>query len=262
MTSAETNAARQRAHWDTVLGADNIGETPVTRAQLEREITFTRTPECRPLWCAVASRTEPLVVDLGGGLGTWAVALARAGCRVVVADVSGARLRVLRGLLAELGLASRVMLVQTSAEQMALRAAVADVLWTRSVLIHTDLDTAMAEIARVLGPDGDAVLCEPMTRNPFINLHRRLFAPRAWGSLATYFDPARVELALAALRGTRQEHFHGVAALAFFWQFGVRSVALFWITLMPLWVLDRGLMHVCPAWRRRAWFVVMTGWGR
>ena len=42
-----------------------------------------------------------------------------------------------------------------------------------AILHHLDLDTACAEIARVLRPAGTAVFLEPMGHNPFINLVRR-----------------------------------------------------------------------------------------
>lgn len=42
------------------------------------------------------------------------------------------------------------------------------------VLHHLELDTAFAEIARVLRPGGVAVFLEPLGHNPFINLYRRL----------------------------------------------------------------------------------------
>jgi SAM-dependent methyltransferase len=261
MMDAQSNAARQRAHWDRVLDIDNVGRGRTSAARLLRELAFARTPDTEPLWRAVGSRANPLVVDLGGGLGTHAVALAREGHRVVVADVSGERLRALRAALAEIGLLNRVTLVQTSAERLALRAGVADVLWTRSVLIHTELSEAMAEIARCLAREGTAVLCEPTTGNPFANLYRRFLGPREWGTLTTFFSPSRVEMVVHALSDARVESFHILGFLAFFWQFSLRSPLMFRLSLGVLWPLDRLIMRLWPGARRFAWFAVMTGRG-
>jgi SAM-dependent methyltransferase len=260
--TATSNAARQRAHWDRVLSADNIAERPLTADALRRELAFVNTPDFRALRRAAAARRDPLILDLGGGLGTHAVALAAAGHRVIVADVSGARLRALKRVIPEMKLAGKVLLVQTAAEQLALRTNSIDVAWTKAVLIHCDLDETMAEIARCLGVDGEAVLSEPTDANPLVNLYRRRAAPKEWQSLATYFSPEREARVLSALRGSKSARFHVVSFLAYFWQFAVRAVWLFRPSLAVLGALDAALMRVWPAYRRRAWIVVMTGRGR
>jgi SAM-dependent methyltransferase len=262
------NAARQRVHWDAVLDADNVGRGRVTARKLLREAQFTRLPENRPLWCAVAECADPLVVDLGGGLGAIAVALALSTpARIVVADVSGERLRALRSALAELGtdhpdLPGRILLVQTSAESMALRSGAADILWTKSVLIHTELEASLAEITRCLGPEGRAVLCEPTDANPLVKFYRRFLAPKEWREITRYFSPERERCVLAALSDAETERHHVIGFLAFVWQFALRSVWMLRLSLLVLGPIDRLMMRLWPAWRRRAWFIVMMGRGR
>lgn len=263
MTNPTTNAARQREHWDQILSVDNIGTEALTVEELRRELKYARTPDTEPLW-EVAGRVEkPLVIDLGGGSGTYAVALVEStNARVVVADVSGGRLRALRGVLVKLGLLDRVMLVQTSAENLAIRTGSVDCVWTRAVLIHTQLEIAVGEIARCLGPEGEAVLCEPTDANPFVRLYRRLFAPKEWEGITRYFDEPSVKTVCEGLSESRISRFYGISFLAFGWQFAVRSVALFRITLAVLNPLDRLLIALWPGWCRRQWFVVMRGKGR
>ncbi|MBN1475943.1 class I SAM-dependent methyltransferase [Candidatus Sumerlaeota bacterium] len=262
------NAARQRVHWDAVLDADNVGRERVTARGLLREAQFTRLPENRALWRAVAECDDPLVVDLGGGLGAIAVALVLStSARVVVADVSGERLRALRSALTELGarhpdLPHRIHPVQTSAESLALRSGAADILWTKSVLIHTELEASMAEITRCLGSEGRAVLCEPTDANPLVRLHRRFLAPKEWREITRYFSPEREQTVLEALGDPETERHHVIGFLAFVWQFALRSVWLLRLSLLVLEPIDRLMMRVWPAWRRRAWFVVMKGRGR
>jgi SAM-dependent methyltransferase len=48
-----------------------------------------------------------------------------------------------------------------------------DLVFGVAILHHLDLDTACAEIARVMRPGATAVFLEPMGHNPFINLVRR-----------------------------------------------------------------------------------------
>jgi SAM-dependent methyltransferase len=262
------NAERQRVHWDAVLDADNVGRGRVTARKLLREAQFTRLPENRALWRAVSACDAPLVVDLGGGLGAIAVALALStSARVVVADVSGERLHALRGALAELeadlpGLLDRILLVQTSAENLALRSGAVDILWTKSVLIHTELEASMAEVTRCLGPEGRAVLCEPTEANPLVKLYRRFLAPKEWREITRYFSTERERCVLDALRDPETERHHVIGFLAFVWQFALRSVWMLRLSLLVLEPIDRLMMRIWPAWRRRAWFVVMTGRGR
>jgi SAM-dependent methyltransferase len=49
-----------------------------------------------------------------------------------------------------------------------------DLVAGRAILHHLDLDTAYAEVARVLKPDGKGVFLEPLGHNPLINLYRTL----------------------------------------------------------------------------------------
>jgi len=256
--AARDNARTQRAHWDRVLSADNIGDDAGGRETLERELQFTDTPETHLLIEALHRHSGKAVLDLGGGLGVMAVVMAReAPGPVIVADVSGERLRALTQTLAEIGLSDRIHPVQTTAEQLALRSEALGVVWTKSVLIHTVLEESAGEIARVLAPGGEAVLCEPTTANPLVNLYRRLFAPKEWESITRYFTPEREETVRAALGEGPTHRLHVLSFLAFIWQFTFRSPALFGASLAVLHSLDR-LLGAMPWYRRRAWFAVMT----
>ena len=96
----------------------------------------------------------------------------------------------------------------------------------------------------------------------FIDLHTHFGfqgGPPEWRTLATHFTPERTERVLETLRDGRAKRFYVLSFLAFFWQFGLRSVWLFRLSMAVLWPLDRLLMGLWPAWHRRAWFVVMTG---
>jgi len=48
-----------------------------------------------------------------------------------------------------------------------------DAVWGNAILHHLDLDTAGAELARVLKPEGLAVFCEPWGENPLLEFARR-----------------------------------------------------------------------------------------
>lgn len=49
-----------------------------------------------------------------------------------------------------------------------------DIVAGAGILHHLDLDRALAELARVMKPDGEVIFIEPLGHNPFINLYRWL----------------------------------------------------------------------------------------
>ncbi len=133
-----------------------------------------------------------------------------------------------------------------------------DRVFTRSVLIHADLDAALAEIRRVLKPGGRAVFVEPLAANPFANLYRRFLGPSEWRSLTRYFTQERVERVGEAFGNLSEKRFYFFGFGAFAFQFALSSPALFRLALAGAAPLDAALLRVLPAAWRRAWFVVLS----
>jgi SAM-dependent methyltransferase len=61
-----------------------------------------------------------------------------------------------------------------NAEGLAVADNAFDLVCGTGILHHLDLETALAEIARVLRPNGRAIFIEPLGHNIFINAFRRL----------------------------------------------------------------------------------------
>ena len=251
---------RSRRHWDATLDARNLAaerEGP----PLERQLALAASLDVRIAFRHLAPLPERMVLDLGGGLGLHAILLARAGARVIVCDISLNRLAAARRLAEEAGVPSgRILFVAAEAEHLPFAQESLGGIFTKSVLIHTDLARAAAECARVLSPAGRAAFIEPMDRNPFVVLYRWLFAPRAWRDITRYFDGrAAEELA----RPFREQGFsrtttpvHYLGFFASVAQFQLESPRLMRSMERTLSRFDRLVFAVFPSFRRYAWFAV------
>jgi ubiquinone/menaquinone biosynthesis C-methylase UbiE len=105
----------------------------------------------------VAQHPGADVVDVGGGSGTRAVPLAKAGCRVVVIDASTDALASLARRATEAGVGERITAVQADADQLdaVLPRASADlVLYHQVVQDVDDPDRSVAAAAALLRPGG------------------------------------------------------------------------------------------------------------
>ncbi|MBX3729745.1 MAG: class I SAM-dependent methyltransferase [Candidatus Sumerlaeia bacterium] len=268
MTGVESTGrwARNRRHWEVTLDAQNLTRDGQPAA-LDRQISLFETADV--VWAM--DQLEPLagarVLDIGGGLALAAVLFCRRGARVTIADISLPRLQRARANLERLGLADRVDLVVASAEHLPFADASLDRLFSKSVLIHTRLGESAAECARVLRPEGRAAFIEPMRRNPFVNLYRRLAAPAIWREITTYFGPGEFRTLAHPFRAaTRQpprrrlgfRAFHFLGFFAGVFQFLVPLPAAFRIAEGVLLRLDRILFALLPGLRRRAWFGVLA----
>jgi len=142
---------------------------------------------------AALALLEPLagqrVLDIGAGAGEQAAMLAHAGATVVALDLTGSSLVRVRTRCAGSGL--RCLLVRADAQRLPFRAAAFDRVAAFSMLMFLDPGRTLAEMARVLRPDGLAAAVEPLSGNPLLRLYRA--ARRRYAGLARWLG--RDELA-------------------------------------------------------------------
>jgi SAM-dependent methyltransferase len=87
-------------------------------------------------------------------------------------DISDGAIAVARDKATRAGLLN-VTFQHMDGEAMGFPDASFDVVYGRGILHHLDLAKALAEIARVLRPNGTALFVEPLGHNPLINWYRR-----------------------------------------------------------------------------------------
>ena len=251
----EKNEAER--YWDRNVGASNLpGDGPIGAAGWPEEVAFYMTPEQEFAYRALGELRGRLVLEIGSGVGVNAANLARKGARVVALDSSLPRLKALKRLGSELGLAASLHPVCARAEALPFREGAFDGAYSKATLIHTDLHRALEECRRVLHRGGRGVFCEPTTSNPFACIYRRLLGPREWRSITRYFSKNEESEIAAVFGRVRGESFYFLSFLAFYWQFGRRNLKRFKRHLAALFALDRLLFSIIPPLRRLAWFKV------
>lgn len=258
--------SRAARYWDGNLDPRNLepGDGGGATLDLGDEIEFARTPDltaaCR--WLGGVADGTSWMMDLGAGLGANSFAIALTGFRVVAVDSSLARLRRLRRRADQAGCLDRLTAIVGSAEALPFAEGTVPAVYTRSVLIHTDLDRSAAELARVLAEGGRTALTEPQPLHPLATLYRLWLAPKAWRQITRYFDPQAQAIYIEALGGgarARVQPFYLFSFLAFVFQFGWPRKGLFRLTLALLNPMDRLLLRFLPSLGRWAWFGQIQG---
>lgn len=115
------------------------------------------------------------ILEIGCGLGAFAVSLAKTGNKVSAIDISEYALKAARekANAAHVNIDFAVMDVENTQYDDS----EFDVVCGVSILHHLNLYKAIPEIRRVLRKEGKAVFIEPMAHNPLISLFR-YFTPR------------------------------------------------------------------------------------
>lgn len=171
-------------------------------------------------WSAAAgvALEATTVVDLGGGTGGMATALAAAGLRVTVIDPSPDALASLERRTAEAGFTGRITGRQGDAGDLVglIGPAAADLVICHRVLEVVDSPSeAMAAIAAVLRPGGALSLATAQRRSQVLS---QALAGHFAAARQTFADASRLDydqiIALVAAAGLRVDTSQGIGALA------------------------------------------------
>ncbi len=117
--------------------------------------------------------TGKRVLDFGCGSGYATTELARFAEHVTGVDISPEAIRLGSEYSKSVGFESRTTFVVMDAENLTFEPGSFDVVCVRGVLHHMDLDLALAQIRKVLTPDGKAIFLEALANNPIIHAYRK-----------------------------------------------------------------------------------------
>lgn len=251
----------QKTYWNENLDPQNLGAGfDVGQFNYRQELAFYMTPDQE----YALEQFEPIagkrVIEIGAGIGTNAMYLASKGATVLATDIASDRLRALRAIAAHVigpEAAARIIAVKCAAEALPFRSEVFDYAYSKSVIIHTRIPEAMAEIHRTMRSGAVGMFIEPMTRNPFVNLYRNTLAPKIWKQITTYFTDREIGMVSKPFSKSETRFYYLTGFLAFVWQFGVRATAPFRASLLAFGALDHLLFRIVPAAKRLAWFVAI-----
>jgi ubiquinone/menaquinone biosynthesis C-methylase UbiE len=112
------------------------------------------------------------VLEVGCGMGEITTLLARSRARVTAIDISPGSVSVTRRRARLHGVARRIRLVATAAEQLPFEDESFDIVVGKAVLHHLDVTRAAPELHRVLRDGGRAAFSEPLATNPMITFAR------------------------------------------------------------------------------------------
>ncbi len=263
-TSSQSKAGLSEAakYWDKVLDPQNLereSQPDAPGMPLEDEIDFAHAPDLLAARDWLVGGTSPAwIMDLGAGLGANSFALIRLGHRVIAVDTSLDRLRSLRERAHLAGCEQDLVCLVAQAESLPFANGSVPAVYTKSVLIHTDLAKAAKELHRVLMNGGRGALVEPQPGNPFVRLYRATLAPQVWRSITRYFDSEAQAIFLRPFGFHRRSNqvipLYFLSFFAFVFQFALPNLLAFKVSLKVLHGLDRLLFRLLPPLRRWAWF--------
>jgi ubiquinone/menaquinone biosynthesis C-methylase UbiE len=257
-----SNEKSQREYWASNLDPGNLGREDIAQTfRLNQELAFYFSPEqeyaLKKLWREEGPRRKR-ILEIGCGLGVFALFLAKQEAEVYVVDPAIPRLKFLEDQAQKLDVHERITIISAKAESLPFPDNFFDLIYTKSVLIHTDLARASVEMNRVLKPGGAGVFVEPLKGSPFAGFYRKYLAPKEWKNITTYFDRKRLGILSWAFGSVKVRYFYLFSFLAFIFQFGWRNLRLFQFFLKILYPVDEFLFTVCPFMKRFSWFAVIT----
>jgi ubiquinone/menaquinone biosynthesis C-methylase UbiE len=251
---AQDRITREKEFFDEL-----VVEGSSTRTLLDRfSVGFYDKGEQGRLWGPVWKSMDmdgATVLDYGCGKGDFSLSLASRGARVVGIDISPKLIEQARASASRIGMngASPQFMVG-DAHRTPFDDSTFDYVVGNGALHHLDLDTAYAEIARVLKPGGKALFMEPMYHHPLLWTLRRL-TPKTHTADEKPLSFADMDKAKRWFRAcSHREHFFLAVCFAPAHLCGKA------VTLAVLGGVDRFdqvLMRLVPSIRKFAWLTMM-----
>ncbi len=250
---------KNKSHWKSTLDAQNL-KAQGAELELEQQLQLFETGDVRVALNKLEPWSGSLTLDLGGGLGLFAILMARRGARVVIVDLSIERLKIARQEAMKAGLEDRIHFVVGEAEFLPFSDRIFERQVSKSVLIHTRRDKVAAELERIAAHRCRSIFIEPSVYNPFVNLYRSTFAPKVWTEITDYFSRSILKDFIASFSDSTTCQVKSMYFLSFFampFNFILRSARVFRFFEKRLLSIDRFLFRLLPTLRSMNWFYII-----
>ncbi len=246
MNDTTARLQREKEFHDSRFGGDDSERAAAEKyyAIMDRALSDYRSR-------AIAKARYGHLLEYGCATGLESMTWLESGAKVTGIDISSEAIDKATENLVGSGYAQNATYLEMNAEQMDFPDASFDVVVGNGIIHHLDLDTAYAELARVLKSSGSAVFIEPTGHNPVINLYRRL-TPAMRTEDEHPLLMKDIELAKKYFGKVESSHYNLFTLLAV----PFRRTAAFQPLLKALHAVD-GLFFKLPGMKKLGWTVVM-----
>ncbi len=206
-------------------------------------------------WAMLGDLTRKRVLDVGCGVGRETVELARRGADVVGIDLSPTLVAKARTRAADAGVAGRVELKVSAAEELTCGPDSFDVVIANGVLHHLDIPTFKRTLVGLMKPGGVAQFADPLAHNPLLRLYRWL-TPHLHSPTEHALTDADIRMFVEGFRDVSIQYFNltGLVFLPAPYLVGeVGFRALLSITLQ----CDRAVFRMMPSLRFLCQYVII-----
>jgi ubiquinone/menaquinone biosynthesis C-methylase UbiE len=191
------------------------------------------------------------VLEYGCGIGSLAFGLTQQADEVIGIDISDVAIERVRREADRRGLKNTSFVVD-NAESMQLPDRHVDVVFGSGIVHHLDIPKAMAEVRRVLRPNGVAIFAEPLAHNPALQWYRRR-TPELRSVDEHPLKIADLRMMARGFSAARVTYFGLVAPVLGLFSADPKARSF---TTRAAWWLDRVLCGV-PGLNRYAWYCLI-----
>lgn len=205
---------------------------------------------------------EPLkgknVLDIGCGVGTHLVWLAKQGANVTGIDISDTRIEEARKMAEREGLSDKISVHVKGAEDTGLPENTFDIVYGQDILMFLDGEFRpfMKEMQRILKKGGSLVFSEALDAHPVARLYRKYMAPSEWKSFTRYLSVGDMDTFRGSFEKVGYETFYLTAFFVYAFKMYMPSFGLFRFIDRLFTAVDRAILKVFPGLGKYCWRIV------
>ena len=249
-------------YFDTVLDPFNFKTASKNRAGMNIDIAIKwyMDSSTRHAHSLMGDLRGKRVLDVGCGIGTHLVWLARNGAEVTGIDVSEKRVYEARRLAKNEGLEDRISVYLRDAEKSGFPDESFDLIYGQDVLMYFEgtFGPFINEMRRVLKSGGSFIFVEPLDGHPVARFYRKYIAPKDWKIFTHNFGIRYLEDFRQAFGRVEYKTFYLFGFFVYALKVYTPFYGLFSMVDGFLNRIDSAFMKAFPGSRRFGWRIVLS----